>query len=140
MGYIDSFIAVADDCSVHAGVVPHATPDKKKPVAVIQYELLADAPYVYTQEDVLFQTHVQHTRIAPEEVEARGETLREEFFATPRACLRASPLAKKYGWGFHFDHEGKVALCPIESSKYRTLTTGGPGAPTVLKALRSSRA
>ncbi len=140
MNYVDSFIAIADDCPVRTGVVPPAKPDTKKSVAVIQYELLADAPYVYTQEDVLFLTHMRHTSIPPAEVEARGEALREEFFATPRACLRASPLAKKYGWGFHFDRAGKVALCSMESSAYRTFATGEHGGPTVLTALRSRRA
>lgn len=140
MNYIDSFIAVADDCPVRTGVVPPAKPDAKKTIAVIQYELLAGAPYVYTQESVLFLTHVRHTGIPPAAVEARGELLREEFFATPRACLRASPLAKKYGWGFHFDRQGKVALCPMESSTYRTFAAGGQGGPTVLKAMRSRRA
>ncbi len=140
MNYVDSFIAVADDCPVQSGVVPPAKPDKKMSVAAIQYELLADAPYIYTQEDVLFQTHVRHKGILTAEVETRGEALRAEFFARPQACLRASPLARRYGWGFHFDRVGKVALYPMESRGYRTFAIGGQGGPTVLKALRSNRA
>ncbi len=139
MNYVDSFIAVAEDCPVRNSVVPQAKPDKKKSVALIQYELLADAPYVYTQEDVLFQTYVRHKEIPPKELEARGDALREEFFAKPQVCLRTSPLARKYGWGFHFDRGGKVALCPMESSGYRTFANGDPGGPTALKAFRSSR-
>ncbi len=140
MNYVDSFIAVADDCPVRTSVVPPAKPDTKKSVAVIQYELLADAPYVYTQEDVLFRTSARHKGIPPAELEARGDALREDFFAKPQPCLRASPLFKKYGWGFHFDRGGKVALCPMESSEYTTFAAGQQGGPTVLKAFRSSRA
>lgn len=33
-------------------------------------------------------------------------------------CLRASPLAKRYGWGFVFDADGKVALVASDSSEY----------------------
>jgi len=140
MNYVDSFIAVAEDCPVGAAVVPQAKPDKKKSVAVIQYELLAGTPYIYTQEDVPFQTHAQHKDIPATELEARGDAPREEFFARPQACLRTSPLARAYGWGLHVDHEGKVALCPMESSAYRTFADGEQGGPTVLKAFRSGRA
>jgi hypothetical protein len=62
---------------------------------------------------------------------------RNEFFARPQACLRASPLPKKYGWGFVFDAEGRVALCAMESAEYRRLL--GDTGVRVLKALRSAR-
>jgi len=140
MNYVNTFIAVAEDCPVRSSAIPRAKPDKKKSVAVIQYELLADAPYVYTQEDVLFQTHARHKGISATELEARGDALRQEFFGRPQACLRTSSLARTYGWGFHFDREGKVALCPMESSAYETFAGGEQGSPTALKAFRSSRA
>lgn len=63
--------------------------------------------------------------------------MREDFFAKPKPCLRTSPLAKRYGWGFLFDAEGRVKLCPMESAEYRELSTGGK--VKVLKAMRSSR-
>src|SRR5437879_1450340 len=109
MNYIDTFIVVADDCLASTGIVPTAK-SEKKPIAVIQYHMLAGHPYEYTQEDVLFQTFVLHKEIPAKELQARGHALRKEFFAKPQPCLRTSPLAKKYGWGFHCDHEGKVAL------------------------------
>ena len=140
MTYVDAFITVADDCPVQTSVVPQAQSDRKKSVAVLQYELLADAPYVYTQEDVLFQTYVRHKAIPAEELAKHGNTLRADFFAKPQPCLRTSPLARKYGWGFHFNHAGKVALYPMESGEYARLTDGAPGSPTVLKAFRTRRA
>lgn len=64
--------------------------------------------------------------------------LRGEFFAKPQACLRTSPLPKKYGFGLRFDCEGRVTLCPVESEEYGRLPAGAEGV-TVLKAMRSSR-
>lgn len=139
MNYVDSFITVAEDCPVHKGVVPQTKSEQKRSVAVIQYELLADAPYVYTQEDVLFQTYVRHKAIPPKDLEGRREALRKEFFTKPQPCLRTSPLARKYGWGFHFDREGKVALYPMESSGYERFANGEQGGPKVMKAFRSRR-
>ena len=139
MSYVDSFITVAEDCPVPRSVVPQAKSEKKKSIAAIQYELLADAPYVYTQEDVLFQTYVRHKGIPLTDLEARGDALREEFFSKLQPCLRTSPLARKYGWGFHFDRAGKVALYPRESTEYQSFANGERGGPKVLKAFRSRR-
>lgn len=135
LNYYQTLIAVADDCPVTASTPP---PDRggAKSVAALQYEMLADDPFVYTQEEVLFE--VWHRRqggppAAPEEV-AR---LRADFFAKPQACLRASPLPKRYGWGLLFDRAGRVALCPMESAEYQEQLTSG--AVTVLKAMRTKR-
>lgn len=136
MNYIDTFIIAADDSPTEKSIVPQEKGGKKT-VAVIQYELLADHPYEYTQEDVLFQTHVRHKEIPAAEMKAQGKKLREQFFSKEQPCLRTSPLARKYGWGFHFDPEGKVALYPVESKEYKQLSKK---ASKVLKALRTSRA
>jgi hypothetical protein len=136
VNYIDTFISVADDSTTDKSIIPQ---DKggKKTVAVIQYEMLAEHPYKYTQEDILFQTHVRHKEVPAAELKAHGKQLREAFFAKDQPCLRSSPLARKYGWGFHFDPKGKVALYPIESKEYKQLARQ---AAKPLKALRTSRA
>ena len=134
MGYADTLIAVADDCPATTGVVPVARGGRRT-VAVVQYELIAEQPYTLTQEDVLFETWLrQHD---PRPVGDRV-SLRDRFFDRPRACLRSSPLPKKYGWGIHYDGAGRVALCAVGSDDYSRLATGG--AATVLKALWSRRA
>lgn len=51
--------------------------------------------------------------------------------------VRTSPLAKRYGWGFLFDTDGRVKLCPMESEEYRELVESGD--VKVLKAMASSR-
>lgn len=133
LNYYDTFIQVADDCPLAAGAVP-VEKGGKKTIAVIQYELLAQNPYQYTQEDVLFETHVRHKGVPSGELAAA----RQAFFAKSQACLRASPLPKSYGWGLHFDHAGKVALYGVESEEYRRFAQDS--GLTQLKAMRSSRA
>lgn len=136
LNYYQPLIAVADDCPVTASTPP---PDRggAKSVAALQYDMLAGRPFVFTQEDVLFEVWRQRQggpAASPEEV----AELRAAFFAKPQACLRASPMPKRYGWGFLFDREGRVALCPMESAEYRKQVVGG--GVTIVKAMRSKRA
>lgn len=133
--YYRTLIAVAPDCPVDASVVPEERGGRRT-VAVIHYQMLAGRPYQHTQEDVLFDTWLQKQDL-PDRTEDEVALLREEFFAKDQPCLRTSPLARKYGWGFAFDERGRVALCPMESPEYRQLLEGGN--VKVLKAMRSSR-
>lgn len=41
------------------------------------------------------------------------------MFYQPYACVRASPLTKKYGWGVHYDGQGKIAIHAVDSQEYR---------------------
>ncbi len=108
---------ISDDCPQTTGTVP-PTARGRKTVAVIQFEILSGHPYEYTQEDVLFMTYAAQNGIKASD-DAR---LRREFFSTPKPCLRSSPLPKKYGWGFHFDRNGKVALYGAETSEYKRMS------------------
>lgn len=94
--------------------------------------MLAGHPYEYTQEDVLFMTY-----LAQNDIKTNNDELRREFFSKPKPCLRSSPLPKKYGWGFHFDGEGKVALYGAGTVEYERLRTSK--GITNLKAMRSKR-
>ena len=136
MNYVDTFITVAPDCPATVGVVPPMR-GNRTPAHLIQYELIAANPYALTQEDVLWEVHVRHKGLHGKET---SEEARAAFFATPRACLRSSALPKKYGWGIHFDPDGKVALYPMESDEYVRFAQGGSAGPVVLAALRSRRA
>ncbi|MEV7966919.1 DUF6157 family protein [Sphaerisporangium sp. NPDC088356] len=135
LNYYQTLVAVADDSPVTESVVP---PDRGagKTIAAVQYEMLAGSPYVYTQEDVLFESWFRRQDL-PDASEQEVARLRDEFFSKSQACLRASPLPKKYGWGLVFDTEGRVALCPMDSKEYQDLLTDG--SMKVLKAMRSSR-
>ncbi len=137
LNYYDTLIAVADDCPVDHSVV--LTPRAGKPtVAVLQYEMLTDNPHVLTQEDVLFESWLARQDMSEDGVDKAR--LREEFFSKPQACLRSSPLPKTYGWGLLFDHDGRIALLPMESTEYQRLVAGTQPLIAVLKALRPRRA
>ena len=122
--YTDTFIAVAPDTRAVTSSVP---PVKDTPtVARIQYEMLVDAPYVHTSDDVVHASQGERRGIS-----------REDFFAKGQPCLRTSPLVKTYGWGLHHDAEGRVALYPVESSEYRELAARDD--LKQLQGMRSSR-
>jgi hypothetical protein len=137
MNYYNTFISVAPDTTATAGSVPPQRGEKKS-IAVLEYELIAAAPYTYTQEEVQFAVHALRTGIPAAELEARRAELWREFFGRSMACMRASPLPKTYGWGLHFDPRGKVALVAMESALYRRLS--GDPAIEQTRAMRSKRA
>ncbi|MEV4298147.1 DUF6157 family protein [Microbispora rosea] len=142
LNYYSTLIAVADDCPVTAAEVPGGRGGRPT-VAVLQYELISGAPYGLTQEDVLFETWLRRQDLPADLPAERRAELRKEFFSRSQACLRASPLPKKHGWGLLFDQDGRIALCPMESEEYRRLVDGAQagrdGGVRVLKALRSRR-
>ena len=138
VNYSNTLIRVAPDCPVSEAVVPTGKRGAKS-VPQIEYELLSENPYTFTQEELLFAVHVQRQGIGKGELKARRAALWEEFFGKPRACLRASLLPKRYGWGLHFDAEGRIALVPVESGEYRAFVQG-KGVATVLMAMRNKRA
>ncbi|WP_204073486.1 DUF6157 family protein [Planotetraspora phitsanulokensis] len=138
LNYYDTLITVADDCPVDGAVVP-ALRGGKQTAAVIQFDMISADPGGLTQEDVLFETWLRRQESdAPSESE-RAE-LRARFFSRSQACLRASPLPKKYGWGLRFDAAGRVTLCPKGSAEYEQIIAGEVPGVTVLKAMRSKRA
>ena len=133
--YAETFIRVAEDCPAQDAQEPPAGPAGKPPtIALLQYRLLSERPYELTSDDLLFEMHAIRQNIEPPERAAQ----REAFFAKPRACLRSSPLAKRYGWGFHHDGQGRVALVPLGSTRYQELSDDA--SLTQLRAMRSRRA
>ncbi|MNC20276.1 hypothetical protein D3C76_86100 [compost metagenome] len=138
MSYTDTFIRVAADCPVETGVIP-VSARPHPPVHVIQYELLAGTPYAYTHEELLYEVHVRHKEIPEQEKEERREEIRTELFSKNHPCLRASMLPKKYGWGIHYNQEGKIALYGKESPEYDQFTSGSVDGVTLLNAMRNKK-
>lgn len=130
--YQDSFIEAAEDCPVAVAEPPPGAGEKT--IAAMQFELLANAPYRHTSDDVVFTVHADRAGIP----DAERAVARERFFAKGQPCLRSSPLAKRYGWGFHFDTDGRVALVPAGSDEYARLAAE-PGIRHA-KAMRLKRA
>ena len=133
MNYYDTLIEVADDCPVTEAQEPR-TRAAKKTKALVEYELLVNRPYEYTEEDIAFETYAVLHEI-PKTIWPRE---REQFLSKGHPHLRVSALPKRYGWGIHNDSEGKIALIAVESPLYKQLLND-PGI-TKIKAFRSSRA
>jgi len=133
MNYYNIFIEVSEDCPAQNAEIPKFKNDNKT-IPVLQYEMIAGAPYQYTQEDILFEVFAQRNHI-PED---QRQQEREKFFSKGQPCLRTSSLGKRYGWGMHHNEHGKVALFAVESEEYQALKND----TTIknVKAMRSSRA
>ena len=133
--YYDTFIAVAPDSSAPGGLEPPATGT----IAGRTFELTAAAPYGRTYDDVIFTVWAERHGVPADQWDAAWA----QFFSVGRACLRSSDLGKRYGWGLHFDAQGRVALVASQTPEYEQLAAGtGPdGRPVaVVRAMRSARA
>ncbi|MDQ6782917.1 MAG: DUF6157 family protein [Actinomycetota bacterium] len=136
MGYTSTFIVVADDCPATTGEIP---PERagRPTVATTQWAMLVAAPGRWTQEDVQLASSA-NVRGRDDLGDEELERLHQDYFAQPRACLRASPLPKTFGWGLHYDAEGRITLHAVDSEEYTRLSSDP--ALTQLRAMRSSRA
>lgn len=115
--YRSTFIAVAPDCRAVTAEVPPRRDEAIPSAAWLQYDLVSRQPYALTSDDVLFQVHAIRCGIP----DADRAAAREAYFGKPQACLRSSPLVRRYGWGIHHDAEGRVALVPLGSAEYARL-------------------
>lgn len=131
-----AFVRVAPDCPATVAQIPPQRATAPT-VAQLQYEILIDAPYRYTSDDVLFLVHAARAGFDLDDVEETAAA-RAEFFGTPQACFRASPLTKRYGWGLHHDDQSRLALVPLGSDRYAELAADAE--LKQLEAMRSRRA
>lgn len=131
--YTDTFIAIADDSPATAGEAPPVKGDKQT-VANIEYDLLrTHPPYTFTSDEVLFRVYAQRNDLT----KAALQKAKELFFSKGQPCMRASPLAKRYGWGIHNDAAGKIALIGCETPAYKKMIEDPK--LKVVKAMRSSK-
>lgn len=130
--YVNTFIAVAEDCPVTMAEVP---PQKagEKSIALSQFEMIKENPYQYTSDEVLFSVYAMRNQIDQATLAAE----RQKFFSKGQPCFRASPLPKRYGWGVHSNEAAKIALYAIETEEYQQLLKE----PTLqhTQAMRSKR-
>lgn len=111
--FFDTFIEVAQDTKAVKGTKPPAK--NKSTMAEMQYELIAENPYKYTSDDVLFRVFADRNDLT----KAEYKQARELFFSKGQPCFRTSPLTKTYGFGIHCNREGKVALYGMETAAYQ---------------------
>ena len=130
--YYNTFICISPDCLIENGTIP---PLKKagKTVANHQFDLIYSHPYQYNSDEILFKIYAERNGIAHSDL----EEAKSEFFSKGQACFRASPLTKNYGWGVHFDEEGKMAIYPQESEEYQQFLKDD--SLKIINAMRSSK-
>ncbi|MFJ9384126.1 DUF6157 family protein [Peribacillus sp. NPDC101481] len=132
MSYKNTLITISEDSKVTSAKVP-VIKNEKPTIAYIEHDLINNNPYKFTQEDVQFKTFLIKSQIEEENT----AELREQFFSKPKACFRASPLVKNYGWGIHYDNQGKIAIYDVNSKMYNQLLKQAD--ITKLKGMRSKR-
>jgi hypothetical protein len=112
-GYRNAFITLSPDCPVAAGQVPR----QAMSIAGLEHALLIDRPYHYAADDLILTVHRRHKDIGDDELDA----FRAFLFAKSQPCMRLSMLTKRWGWGVHYDEEGRMALYGAETQEYRRL-------------------
>lgn len=130
--YVDTFIEVAEDTKVNKGTKPNSKCDTKT-IAEMQFEILAENNYHYTSDDIIFKVFVKKNDLSIDEIEEE----RKRFFSKGQPCLRTSPLAKNFGYGFHQDSNGKVAIYGMETKEYKEFVADDN--VKKIKAMRSSK-
>ncbi|MDP9739055.1 UNVERIFIED_ORG: hypothetical protein QFZ59_000885 [Bacillus sp. B2I3] len=132
MSYKNTLITISEDSKVSSAKVP-VIRNEKPTIAYIEHELINNNPYKFTQEDVQFKTYLIKNQMEAE----NAAELREQFFSKSKACFRASPLVKNYGWGIHYNNQGKIAIYDVNSEMYNQLLKQDD--ITKLKGMRSKR-
>ena len=136
MSYTDTFIQVAEDCPATQSTTP--SPYRGRPsVAGIEYELLTERPYTYNNEELIFEVHVRKNEIPAEDLWERRDKIWNDLFKKSHPDLRSSALTKRYGWGVHYNADGKIALYGMETDEYQNFVESGIF--TVLTATRAKR-
>jgi hypothetical protein len=111
--YSNTFILIADDSAATAGSISPLKGDEYT-VAGLHFEMIANHPYEFNSDDVIFAVFTRRKELAESEL----QEARKLYFSKGQPCFRASPLTKKYGWGIHHNLEGKVALFSRDSTNY----------------------
>ena len=112
--YFNTLITVAVDTKANKGEAPK-TKVEGKSIAEMQFDILINKPYKYTSDEVLVHIFAERNEFTDMNL------AKEVFFSKGQACLRTSPLAKTYGWGIHFNKEGRIALYGMETLEYENL-------------------
>ena len=117
MSYKSTFITIAPDSDAERGEIK-ASNRAKKPAHIIQHELLMQNPYKFNHEELIFEVYLEKEGLDDVSHNEKIE-IWDKLFKKEHPCLRASALTKKYGFGAHYNQDGKIALYPIDSEKYQ---------------------
>ncbi len=75
MSYKNTLITISEDSKATSAIVP-VTRNGKPTIASIEYDLIKNNPYKFTQEDVQFKTYLIKNQIEEENT----DELRKQFF------------------------------------------------------------
>ena len=117
MSYINTFITVSADCPVQRSEVP-VSKRATTPAHVFQYALLTNAPYSLGHEELVYEVFIRQKEITADVLATDAARIKEELFSKGHPCMRTSALTKRYGFGAHYDAQGKIAIYPQESEEY----------------------
>jgi hypothetical protein len=111
--YTNTFMQVAIDNKIEAAEIPLSKKDVPT-VASLQFDLIKNNPYKYTSDELLFKIFALRNDLAKQEL----PLAKDLFFSMGQPCMRCSPLTKRYGWGIHYNAEGKMAIFGKETTEY----------------------
>ena len=120
------FILVAEDCPRKEGTVPYNERGSDRTVAMDAYEVLSQHPYEYTEDELKHEVYVVRRHLKNFDPDTRD--------------LKRNDLPKRWGWGFHYNQDRKVALFGCETEEYEQLAKKAQARGTAESALRNKRA
>lgn len=115
--YYNTFIPIPEENKIQKGTIP-TLKEGKKSIAYFLYENIIKHPYQYTSNELLFKAYIFTNGI--DEADIKKHKI--QFFSKKQLDLRGSSLVLSYGWGIHFNAQGKIALIGIDSNLYSQLT------------------
>lgn len=137
--YYSTFISVADDCPAAAAQEP-PTRAAGPTAAQIHLQMARDEPYAYTQEQILFRTHLNAKGSDPAE-EPEGGSRWQAFFAKGQPCLRTLCAGETLRLGLPLrrartcqGRPGRVRRVPAPLGRPRSATAKGDEVDAPLKA------
>jgi hypothetical protein len=133
MTIANTFITIAEDSPATMGTMPPQKGEERT-IARLHYDLLSEHPYEFDLDSFNFEVYCLKNHIEPEHRDAH----RAEFFSKGHPCMRASPLTKTYGFGAHYNGNGKIAIYPVDSVAYGKFLNNPE--IRVEKAMRTRRA
>jgi hypothetical protein len=119
--YCNTLIKVASDCTVKRGTIPESN-RKAFTDATVYYEVLSQNRYKLTEREFYKESL---------EIRLRKKVKHKKYM------MKRNILCKKWGWGVHFDCNGKMALVGCETNEYNKLLSDP--AITKMAAYRSTK-
>lgn len=137
MSYKNTFVVVSTDCPVDHHQIPVPKGDKL-PGHIIEYDLLTRQPYTLDHEGLIFEVYIRRQGMELPLGKAEKKELWDALFSKGHPCMRASALVKRYGFGAHYDTDGRIAIYPMESKEYKQFIADNT--ITKVPGMRTSRA